>query len=164
MGGFAPGQYVLTPLGKGVVLEVRNRRVLVRVQSRDVLLDATDINSAAATSQPRTRAIGKAPAHNRAGRAATFLEGIAEEGKEPARSVGSVRVIDVHGKTVAQALEAVDAALSAAVLADATELRVIHGRSSGRIRDALQRHLRAVPVVRKARLDPDNAGVTIIAL
>ena len=75
-----------------------------------------------------------------------------------------MRVIDVHGKTVEQALEAVDEALNEALLRDATELRVIHGRSSGRIRDALQRHLRALSVVRKARLDPANAGVTIIAL
>jgi DNA mismatch repair protein MutS2 len=78
--------------------------------------------------------------------------------------VASACVIDVHGKTVEQALEAVDTALSEALLGEATELRVIHGRSSGRIRDALQRHLRALSVVRKARLDPANAGVTIIVL
>ena len=165
MAAFAPGEHVLTPLGKGVVLEVRNRRLLVRVQSRDVLLDARDIKPATAPSTPPgTSAAGKRSAHRRTGRALTFSEGMAAPGKDPARRVASARVLDVHGKTVEQALEAVDDALSEALLGDATELRVIHGRSSGRIRDALQRHLRTLPVIRKARLDPDNAGVTIIAL
>ncbi len=156
MAAFSPGEHVLTPLGKGVVLDVRNRRVLVRVKSRDVLLDVRDIKSAAAaTASPaRSSAAGKRSALGRAG----------PVGSAGSTRAASARVIDVHGKTVEQALEAVDAALSEALLGDAAELRVIHGRSSGRIRDALQRHLRTLPVVRKARLDPDNAGVTIIAL
>ena len=54
MGAFAPGQHVQTPLGKGVILEVRNRRVLVRVQARDVLLSANDIRAIGTTvSTPR---------------------------------------------------------------------------------------------------------------
>ena len=142
---FAPGEFVHTPLGKGLVLEVRNRRVLVRVQTRSVLLDARDITAvagAAASSQPATTP-GKAPAHKRD--TASFT-------------------LDVHGLTVNQALEAIDAALNDALLRDADQLRVIHGRSSGRIRDALHRHVRGLSAVRTARLDPANAGVTIIGL
>lgn len=155
MPAFSPGEHVLTPLGKGVVLEVRNRRVLVRVHAREVLLDASDVTSAAATASPaRSSAAGKR----------STLRNTAPVSSAGFARTSSTRVIDVHGKTVEQALEAVDVALSEALLGDATELRVIHGRSSGRIRDALHRHLRALPVVCKARLDPDNAGVTIIAL
>ena len=50
------------------------------------------------------------------------------------------------------------------MLRDVDQLRVIHGRSSGRIRDALHRHVRGLSAVRMARLDPANAGVTIIVL
>ena len=106
---FAPGQFVHTPLGKGLVLEVRNRRVLVRVQTRAVLLDARHITAiaGAAASAQRATAPKKAPAHK-------------------------------------------DTAGAAA--------------SSGRIRDALHRHVRGLSAVRTARLDPANAGVTIIVL
>ena len=105
MPAFSPGEHVLTPLGKGVVLEVRNRRVLVRVQSRDVLLSTDDIKSTVAASSPRPPAARQNPTHKRTGRAATFSEGISAPGKDLAHSAGLVRVIDVHGKTVEQALE-----------------------------------------------------------
>ena len=162
---FAPGQFVHTPLGKGLVLEVRNRRVLVRVQTRAVLLDARDITAIAGA---------KAPAHkDTAGAAASAQRATAPKKapaheKVPAHEVetpGAASVtLDVHGLTVTQALEAIDAALNDALLRDADELRVIHGRSSGRIRDALHRHVRGLSAVRMARLDPANAGVTIIVL
>ena len=160
---FAPGQFVHTPLGKGLVLEVRNRRVLVRVQTRAVLLDARDITAiaGAAASAQRATAPRKAPAHEKAPghRKAPADEVTAHE----ARGAASL-TLDVHGLTVTQALEAIDAALNDALLRDADELRVIHGRSSGRIRDALHRHVRGLSAVRTARLDPGNAGVTIIVL
>jgi hypothetical protein len=167
MGAFAPGQHVQTPLGKGVVLEVRNRRLLVRVQARDVLLSANDIRPIGTAASPPRAAGTRTPA---AGGRATAdrlpvpryhdREAKAREGDGGTR----VLTIDVHGSTVEQALDAVDDALNEALLGNASELRVIHGRSSSRIRDALHRHLRTLSVVRKARLDSANAGVTIIVL
>jgi dsDNA-specific endonuclease/ATPase MutS2 len=41
---------------------------------------------------------------------------------------------------------------------------VVHGKGSGRIRDALHRELAALPVVASFRLDPQNAGVTWVYL
>jgi dsDNA-specific endonuclease/ATPase MutS2 len=38
----------------------------------------------------------------------------------------------------------------------------VHGKGSGRIREALHRRLAALPVVAAFRLDPANAGVTWI--
>ena len=159
---FAPGQFVHTPLGKGLVLEVRNRRVLVRVQTRAVLLNARDITAIAGA---------KAPAHKDTAGAAASAQRATAPRKAPAHEVtaheargAAFFTLDVHGLTVTQALEAIDAALNDALLRDADELRVIHGRSSGRIRDALHRHVRGLSAVRTARLDPANAGVTIIVL
>ena len=71
--------------------------------------------------------------------------------------------IDLHGKTVEEALEALDSFLSDALLASLDEVRVIHGRSGGRIRDAVHERLREVSAVRSFRLDPRNAGVTIVS-
>jgi DNA-nicking Smr family endonuclease len=166
---FAPGQFVHTPLGKGQVLEVRNRRVLVRVQTRAVLLDARDLTAiaGAATSARSASAPRKAPAHDKAPahekapahKSAPPHEVTADEVRESAPFT-----LDVHGLTVDQALEAIDAALNDALLRNADELRVVHGRSRGRIRDALHRHVRELSAVRMARLDPANAGVTIIVL
>lgn len=70
--------------------------------------------------------------------------------------------MDLHGLTTVEALARVDDALNEALLADAAELRVIHGRSGGRLRAALHRHLRDLN--RGFRLDPSNEGVTIVAL
>src|SRR5688572_5611544 len=159
---FAPGEFVHTPLGKGRVLEVRNRRVLVRVQTRAVLLDARDITAVAGARAPAHQDTAGAAAsarHATAPRKAPVHEVAAHE----ARGAASFS-LDVHGLTVNQALEAIDAALNDALLRDADELRVIHGRSSGRIRNALHRHVRGLSAVRTARLDPANAGVTIIVL
>jgi DNA mismatch repair protein MutS2 len=72
--------------------------------------------------------------------------------------------IDLHGLTVEEALGRVQEALSEALLADVDELRLIHGRSGGRIRAALQRRLRETPGVRSFRRDPRNDGVTIVKL
>ena len=152
MGAFAPGEHVQTPLGKGVVLEVRNRRVLVRVQARDVLLATKDVRS--------TGAKGPTSAEPRRVSRDDTRAAEARKSSDGTRAV----TLDVHGLTVDQALDAVDQALNEALLGNASELRVIHGRSSSRIRDALHRHLRGLSVVRKSRLDSANAGVTIITL
>jgi dsDNA-specific endonuclease/ATPase MutS2 len=50
------------------------------------------------------------------------------------------------------------------MLADVPELRLIHGKSGGRIRTSLHRRLREIPTVRGFRLDPANPGVTIVSL
>ncbi len=66
--------------------------------------------------------------------------------------------------TVDEALARVEGVISDALLADETEVRLIHGRSGGRIRGALHRRLRELPSVRAFRLDPHNPGVTIVML
>ncbi len=72
--------------------------------------------------------------------------------------------MDLHGLRVEEALERIDAALDAALLAGHAELRFIHGRSGGRLRGALHARLRVIPTVRGFRLDPGNPGVTIVSL
>jgi DNA mismatch repair protein MutS2 len=72
--------------------------------------------------------------------------------------------LDLHGLIVADALERVVSAIDAAILAGYGRLRVVHGRSGGRVRAAVHRHLRELPSGRAFRLDPANDGVTIVEL
>lgn len=71
---------------------------------------------------------------------------------------------DLHGKTVAEAMEAVGELLNGALLAGNHEVHFIHGRSGGKIKAALHALLEKISSVRRYRLDPRNPGVTIVEL
>ena len=148
---FTPGDTVQTRFGKGVVREIRNGdRVTVDVHGRAFVFTGSEISSAD-SSRKRSRA----PSAGERGSKRT----------QPTREArAGLAEIDLHGLTVEEALDRVDQALSEALLADLSELRLIHGRSGGRIRAALHRRLRETPSVRKFRLDPRNEGVTIVSL
>jgi DNA mismatch repair protein MutS2 len=141
---------VQTRFGKGVVREVLNRdRLMVDVQGRALVVTASEISVVDPTRQ-RSRAP------------------VASRRSKPTRPRREARTasaeVDLHGLTVEQALDRVDQALNEALLADLSELRFIHGRSGGRIRNALHRRLHETSAVRKFRVDPRNEGVTIVIL
>lgn len=144
-----------THFGKGVVREVRNNgRLLVDVQGRALVVREADV-TVLDTGRPRSR-----PSRTRATEPAPPRESIQ---RRPGPSGPGVEV-DLHGLTVEDALARVESALNEALLADVDGLRLIHGRSGGRIRAALHRRLRELPNVRGFRLDPRNEGVTIVNL
>lgn len=144
-----PGQRVhVASLGTGIIREVRNGgQCLVELKGRAVLLPCSALAPADAV---RT----KKPKHDSGGTRAL---------DEPA-SVTGVSSIDLHGRTVPEALEALDAFLSDALLAGVREVHVIHGRSGGRIRQAVHQRLTHLPSIHLFRLDPGNPGVTIVTL
>jgi DNA mismatch repair protein MutS2 len=145
-----PGDSVHTPLGRGVVLEVRQRgRLLVLIGSRSVVVPAGDATP------------GPSPARTRHRRGPAAAPVAAEAGRAGRRTAPD---LDLHGLTVADALERVLATLDAAIRSGYSRVHVIHGRGSGRIRAALHRQLRGLPSVRAFRLDPANDGVTIVEL
>ena len=141
------GDLVQTPLGKSILREVRNRgRALVEIHGR-----ATEVPGSQVTSV------------DPAGRRSARRRGQQQRAPgTPGRAASAPIEVDLHGCTVPEALARVDAALSNALLADAPKLRLIHGRSGGRIRVALHAHLRTL--ARPFRLDPTNPGVTIVVL
>lgn len=143
MSRFAVGDDVQTPHGKGVVREVRNGgRLLVHVQQRAVVV-------ADAAVTPVTAPRRRSPAPPAA--------------ESPARPGEAPREVDLHGLTVAEATTRIDSALDAALRAGHAALRVIHGRSGGRLRAALHARLGQMSSVRSFRLDPRNPGVTIVS-
>jgi len=72
--------------------------------------------------------------------------------------------IDLHGLTVEEAIARVLREINQALLRGANRIEIVHGKGSGRIRDALHRELTAISVVASFRLDPHNPGVTWIFL
>ena len=148
-----PGTAVQTPLGKGVVRAVRNgRRVLVDVRGRATEFAAGEVVPAPGRGIRTDGAPGATP-----------MRGAVEP--QPSGQAHDVAAeIDLHGLTVDAALARVDEALNAALLAGLETLRVIHGRSGGRLKAALHRRLREIPSLRGFHVDPHNAGVTEVAL
>ena len=145
MATIAPGDLVRTPLGKGVVQEVRRRGLLVLIGNRSVVVDARDARISDPPSGSRRRPPPEEP-----------------RGDDDRDSRRAAVDLDLHGLIVADAIERVVSAVDAAILAGHGRLRVIHGRSGGRLRGAVHRQLRALPSVRAFRLDPANDVVTII--
>ena len=75
--------------------------------------------------------------------------------------------VDVRGMSAEEALFEVDNFLSRAIMAGLPSVTVIHGKGTGVLRDAVQRHLRAnkrVKSVRSGVYGEGEQGVTIAEL
>jgi len=149
-----PGDAVQTPFGKGVVREARGGdRYLVDVSSKHFVIAGADLAPLTARQQRRAAVAARPEVPRVAG---------ADAGS-PASSPDA-REVDLHGLTVAEALGVATQAINDAIVANHHALRLIHGRSGGRIRAAIHRHVRGISAVRGVRLDPRNEGVTIVSL
>ena len=136
-------------LGKGVVVEIRNGdRYLVEIKGHSFEVPAGQLERVvgARPSRKPTRAVPldhvSVPVHQR--------DPVAQS-------------LDLHGKTVIEAIDALDEFLNRALLAHATEVRIIHGRGGGRLKAAVHRRLKQMTSTR-FRVDPTNAGSTIVKL
>ena len=137
-------------LGKAVVREVRKGgRYLVELKGRTVLV--TEAQLTAAAHPKRGREAGSPPAHP------------VPPSSAPGRSHARTSV-DLHGMTTDEATAAVADFLNQALLASLDEVRIVHGRSGGRLKAAVHASLRELSSVRSFRIDPRNAGVTIVTL
>jgi DNA mismatch repair protein MutS2 len=75
--------------------------------------------------------------------------------------------IDLRGRRVEEAVSAVDKFIDDAILAGWTELRIIHGKGTGALRQSINTFLTKHPRVSAARQAPlgqGDAGVTIVTL
>jgi DNA mismatch repair protein MutS2 len=133
-------------LGTGIVREARNGgRYLIELKARSMVVAGSQLEPApqrAAAKQhpPKTTADPAAVASTRS------------------------RSLDLHGKTVPEALDALDSFLNDALLEGVDDVRVIHGRSGGKLKAAVHGRLAELTSVRAFRVDPGNPGVTIVRL
>jgi len=146
---FRPGDHVhVVRFGKGVVREVRNGgRYLVDVKGAAMV--AAEAQLTLIEEAGRSRAVSPHQTDSAAGL--------------PSRA-NAASSLDLHGKTTAEATAVLDEFLNDALLAGLAEVRVIHGRSGGRVKAAIEKRLKQLPSVRSFRLDPANPGVTIVSL
>ena len=144
---FAAGDPVhVRLLGKGVVREARNGgKYLVEIKGTSLVVVGDQLEAIDRLKAPR-----KQPREPAAP---------IDERSTPA---GVVPVIDLHGMTTIEAEQAVEQFINDALLEGAREAHVIHGRSGGRLKSAVHARLRQLPPVRGYKLDPRNAGVTIV--
>ena len=143
---FASGDRVhVARLGTGIVREVRNGgRYLIELKGRAMVVNAGQLEAAEPARTSRTESVAKA------------------DGGSTAAAPAPSPSIDLHGKTVEEALAALDGFLNDALLDGAAEATVIHGRSGGKLKAAVHARLKDLPPVRAFRLDPHNPGATIV--
>src|SRR5688572_4078944 len=137
---FAAGDRVhVATLGTGIVREVRNGgRYLIELKGRSMVVTGSQLERA--PERPATKPPDPTPSDL------------------PAPAAAS-RALDLHGHTVLEALEALDAFINDALLDGCDELRVIHGRSGGKLKSAVHQRLGQLRSVRAIRVDPANPGV-----
>ncbi|MBN1997700.1 endonuclease MutS2 [candidate division KSB1 bacterium] len=73
--------------------------------------------------------------------------------------------IDVRGMRAEEAQETVDRFIDQVLMAGLTQVRIIHGKGTGKLRTALDKYLHTHPSVKKTRLghwNEGNTGVTIV--
>jgi DNA mismatch repair protein MutS2 len=143
---YTPGDRVhVATLGTGVVREVRNGgRYLIELKGRSMVVAGSQLEPA------QERRVLKLPPAKTS----------APDRVDPTPS----RSLDLHGKTVLEAVDALDAFLNDALLDGCADVRVIHGRSGGTLKAAVHGRLAQVPSVRAFRVDPGNPGVTVVRL
>ena len=144
---FAPGDRVhIVRLGSGVVREVRNSgRYVVEIKGTTMIVEGGQMERLAERKGRGTKSALPRP-------------------EADAVATGAASSLDLHGKTVEEAIAALDLFLNDAILGSLPEVRVIHGRSGGRLKAAVHRRLRDLPPVRAFRVDPKNPGVTLVTL
>jgi dsDNA-specific endonuclease/ATPase MutS2 len=148
---FSTGDHVhVQSLGKGIVREVRGgERYLVEIKGRSLIVPGIQLSLVDARKVPRRPE--EAPSINPPSPA------LPSRGHVPAS-------LDLHGMTTEEADAALAEFLSDAILAGHPEVRVIHGRSGGRLKAAVHARLRQTTAVRAFRLEPRNPGVTLVQL
>ena len=141
---------VLTLKRKGRVIEEHGRNYRVSVGGVTVVVGSHDLT---AVDPPRRKK-----------RQAATDVASPEEANSSEQSRRRVRRVDLHGLTVEEAREAVLSAVNDAILEGEESLEILHGIGTGRVREAVRRQLKGLPVVRSFRQHPTNHGITVVYL
>lgn len=158
----APGSkvHILSLDRGGEIVAVRGDRIEVRMGSTTFTVARSDLASCS----------GEAPAPVVAPRKRTLLASLAAGARQSRSSDPSDEAaIELHllGQTVDDALPLLDRFLDASVRAGRTEVRVVHGHGTGRLRVAVRAHLKRHPQVGSFRPGGDGEGgdgATVVTL
>ncbi len=149
----APGVKVriLSLEREGEIVAIRGERVDVRMGTATFTVARSDVASAGGIetiATPRTKQGSRRAALASASRAAGFDE------------TSDATPLELHliGKTVDEALPALDRFLDVSQREGRKEVRVVHGHGTGRLRLAVRRHLTGHPQVEAFRAGGDGEG------
>jgi DNA mismatch repair protein MutS2 len=132
---------------RGEIIAIsRNGRYRLRIEGMSMWCREEDLAAFEEPRKPKKTIGRKSQKH---GAPEADLERVAPPGR-----------IDLHGLTIEEALTRLVDGINRSLLHGADCVEVVHGKGSGRVRDAVHRHLASMPVVAAFRLDPRNPGVT----
>lgn len=138
---------------EGEVLEIMNDNARVRLGSMVTIMPLKDLVP-----------VGTAGSGSVSGSAARGSYGEWDPGK---RKLKFRSEIDLRGKRVDEALQEVADFIDEAVVVNATELRILHGKGDGILRQVIRDYLQSVDVVsnyRDEHVQQGGAGVTLVKL
>jgi DNA mismatch repair protein MutS2 len=144
---------------EGEIVAVRGDRIDVRMGAATFTVGRGDVAAGAAEAPPPVRA-------KKSGRlAALAAASRASRSDEP----GEGLPVELHllGQTVDEALPALDKFLDASARDGRTEVRVVHGHGTGRLRLAVRAHLKGHPqvaVFRPGGPGEGGDGATVVTL
>ena len=137
----------IASLGTGVVREARNRgRYLVEIKGQSFVVQEAQLSAVESRKRGPARAFAEPD---------TAASGFTTR-------IGSPPQLDLHGLATIEAVAALDRFINDAILDGHEAVRVIHGRSGGRLKAAVHRRLREIGAVKRFRVDATNAGTTIV--
>jgi DNA mismatch repair protein MutS2 len=146
---------------EGTVVEARDHKVIVRMGTTSFAVERADLAPVGApVSLPSQKSARGAIARLLERRKASPPTGDDEERETPVELM-------LLGKTVEEAIEAVDKFLDASVLAGRDEVRIVHGHGTGRLRSAIRAHLQTHALVAGKRTGAPNEGgdgATVVTL
>lgn len=133
---------------RGVVLDVgRGGRYRVQVESVTLTCREQDLEAPEAPRRgSKTKVKRQEP-----------VESSRSEPATPGR-------VDLHGLTVEDAVAQLTREIDIAARRGADRIEVVHGKGTGRVKNAVHRYLATVSIVASFRLDPANPGVTWVWL
>ncbi|HOJ77840.1 MAG TPA: endonuclease MutS2 [Bacillota bacterium] len=125
----------------GTIVELGNDTALVQLGIMKVTLPLTDLELIV---------------DNQVKKVERLLRKVGTTGMEAAQNIATE--ISLRGMTVDEALYELDKYLDQAMLAGLKKFRVIHGKGTGALRQAVQKHLREHPMVKSVAFAEQNEG------
>jgi DNA mismatch repair protein MutS2 len=157
---------------QGVLEKLEPGRAEVLVKGKRLRCRPDELGPASGTNAASTAGAGASP--RRGVSPARDRRGPVDPGGDPGGDPGDLDAaasvapeINLIGRRVEPALEDLDVYLDRALLASRREIRVIHGHGSGKLRQAVRRHLRGHPGVASLREGAPNEGgngATVVTL
>ncbi|MCG8702126.1 MAG: Smr/MutS family protein, partial [Bacteroidales bacterium] len=135
--------------GKGEVIRIDNKKIVVAFGLMQTTVDRKKITEITVGGKKKAKT------------------GVVISGTVTKRKLEFKSEIDVRGKRAEEALVIVQQFIDDAVMVTSKEVRILHGKGNGVLRQLIRDYLKTIDVVQKVRdehADRGGAGITIVEL